>query len=349
LTTCFENFIGNHKEALRQAQAGVDVIFDQMEREASNRNAEKLSSVFVDQDILGTFIRLDADVSMFRETHAATDRPRRRRAPSNFVLNNISATFSTVKEARLCWDASVQKVAWRAIHFPEVFKTLSFGAGQIQDVLLKQDSVAERMRGNLMYLADMAEQWYHAFLPLFERTRRDKPTSKSFMGGSLQMIRYLTSRFMTKYILAANDSTFGPSVLFQDSVHIISLARNVLEVAEDYKQPAQPRFVFDSGLVIALFTVAIRCRDGMIRGQAISLLWKYPRREKIWDSAMAATIATWLVKKEEESIIDGFIPFSERLELVRNDFLLSERKVVVQCSKSVDGSRILLPEVTLRW
>jgi len=66
---------------------------------------------------------------------------------------------------------------------------------------------------------------------------------------------------------------------------------------------------------------------------------------------MAAAVATWLMNKEEEGLVNGYIPETSRLTIVKNDFVLSERKTVIRYSKPLGGSRkrVILPEVILTW
>ena len=108
---------------------------------------------------------------------------------------------------------------------------------------------------------------------------------------------------------------------------------------------------FDDGLVASLFSAATRCRDRNIRRQAIKLLVEHPRREGLWDSAAAVKVACWLVNLEEEAMLDGSVPESSRLRIEKMDTNLTERKVVVLCSKRNDASqaRYDLEEVVLSW
>jgi hypothetical protein len=66
---------------------------------------------------------------------------------------------------------------------------------------------------------------------------------------------------------------------------------------------------------------------------------------------MTAKVASWFMNKEEEGMVDGYVPETARLRIVKNDVVLSERKAMIQCSKLMDGSqeRVSLPEVTLTW
>ncbi|KAH6892106.1 hypothetical protein B0T10DRAFT_401105 [Thelonectria olida] len=65
----------------------------------------------------------------------------------------------------------------------------------------------------------------------------------------------------------------------------------------------KPRFAADLGVVAPLFVVATKCRDPVTRRQAIRLLQSSARREGMWDSAMVANIATWVMNLEESETI----------------------------------------------
>lgn len=68
---------------------------------------------------------------------------------------------------------------------------------------------------------------------------------------------------------------------------------------------------------------------------------------------MAATVATWFVNAEEEGLVGDYVPGTARLRIIKNEFVLSERKAVVCCSKMKSEfnseDRIVLPEVTPAW
>lgn len=65
-------------------------------------------------------------------------------------------------------------------------------------------------------------------------------------------------------------------------------------------------FTLDLGIIPPLHIVATKCRDRLIRREAIRLLTFTARREGMWDSILCAKIATWIMEVEEE----GMVPFS---------------------------------------
>jgi hypothetical protein len=150
-------------------------------------------------------------------------------------------------------------------------------------------------------------------------------------------------------------TTGHPESVYDDDVkdfaNIVTLSRQVLEYPGNQQITRQATFSFDYGVVNPLYIVATRCRDPYIRREAISLLVNYPRREGTWDSAMAATIATWIMNTEEDGIEGGYVPESARLHIVSNEFDLLKRQAILQCTKKIPGTeqRVLLPMVKLQW
>jgi hypothetical protein len=63
---------------------------------------------------------------------------------------------------------------------------------------------------------------------------------------------------------------------------------------------------------------------------------------------MVVKIATWMLKQEEDEVVEGLIPEALKLQIVNNNFDLKERKAVIRFSKGKDHTK-LLPPVTLWW
>jgi len=136
-----------------------------------------------------------------------------------------------------------------------------------------------------------------------------------------------------------------------DFVQTVDLAQGLLEVYDSGSRPGKAVFVFDYNIVTSLFVVGTRCRDLVVRRMAIGLLMKYPRREGLWDSSMAAAVSKRVMNEEEKGMVDGFVTEEARLKVVRNEFLLSEHKAILLCSKMVEGSseKVIMPDVAVRW
>jgi hypothetical protein len=349
LTTCFETYIGNQDSALLQAQAGIDIL---MERQATQRNEEEIErsyveclssdSSFLDFDLLSTFARLEAQILTFKDGRS-THRPRTARE-EEFPI--IPSTFRSVNEARLYWDLCVRRAM--LFHYSNSdpnFSSLDFGEN-----IFRNSIGCQRIQKYIDGYTTARRDWAKVFQPVFERSRKDSST-QDFLCANILMMKALSAKF-TFAPTSEGGETYADA-FFEDYVQIVDLATNVLEqsVDQDKTTPRKVVFNFDVNIVVPLFIVALRCRDCKVRREAIELLWKYPRREGFYDSLMAAKVASWFMNKEEEGIIDGYVPETARLRIVKNDFVLSERKATIQCSKLMKGGqeRVLLPEVTLTW
>lgn len=336
LTTCFECFIGNQEHALIQAQSGIDVLMSWpfgdriQDDDITSARTMTARTLFLDDDLLGVLTRLDFQVMQFKQyKHGVKTRPPPPKYPT------IPAKFTSVTEARFYWDTIS-----RRLRQCQVFQRQDNTSGNFQDL------DADRAERELKAYEEVTCRWFKTFNPLFEESRKE-PGSKTFLAASMMMVRYLPSKFA---MWKAPVCDIYTDQYLEDFKKIVHLVREVLE--EHSVAPASMAvYGMEVNFVLGLFLVGTRCREPKVRREAIALLVKHPRREFLGDSLMAAKVARWLMEKEEEGMVDGFVPEMARLRIVKHDFLLKERWTVIRCSKLVEGcdERITLPEVKLTW
>lgn len=244
----------------------------------------------------------------------------------------IPVLFTSTNEARLYWDLIVRRVfLWHAVAHPHGSVTLDFADMNYQ-MIAKGTTPGEKAIDELSDFKEVTKDWYQAFLPIFERTR-SCPGTKDHLAASSLMLRYLPSRFKV-----SSDP--------RDYHRVVDMAREILETDLRSAVPGKAIFTFETTVVVGLLVVATSCPEIEGRRQAIALLLKHPRREGLLDSMMVVKIATWMLNQEEDEVIDGIIPESSKLRIVKNDFDLKERKAVLHCSK---GKNNLLPPIILYW
>ncbi|KAE9379504.1 hypothetical protein N431DRAFT_451357 [Stipitochalara longipes BDJ] len=74
------------------------------------------------------------------------------------------------------------------------------------------------------------------------------------------------------------------------------------------------KFSFELGVVPALAMTAWKCRDGVLRRQAIGLLDR-AGIEGVWNGRAMAAVSRWVVEREEEEMgRDGFVAEEKRLK-----------------------------------
>jgi hypothetical protein len=87
---------------------------------------------------------------------------------------------------------------------------------------------------------------------------------------------------------------------------ILSLSRAIMEAEEsiaaapadggcDDVRRVRGRVGLDTGVLGPLYLVALRCRDPVVRGEAVRLLGREGRREGLWDSNLLARVAERVV------------------------------------------------------
>ncbi|KAK0120472.1 hypothetical protein ONS96_010684 [Cadophora gregata f. sp. sojae] len=342
LMICFETYLGNQELALTQIRTGVDILFSWpfkcrlQDDDFSSMKLLAKNYSFVDQDIVSTFLLLDFQ--------AMTSDNRDTRGMLSKKYPDIPPRFETVKEARMVLEVIVRRLRqWRTtVHTQHNPYVATFGVENCADL-----GCNNQVTSQLEDYFETIKLWYHAFKPVFDVARK-KRGCKEYFGANLLMARYIPIRFL---FLVADGNETGSDVYLPECTVAVDLLEEVLEQDPNMK-PGQATFVFNNHYVLGVFVIALRCRDPTLRRRAIAIMFKYPRREGLWDSVMAAKVASWVMLEEEKGMVDGFVPESARLRIVKNDFSLSERKTVVRCSRlAAEGSkeRILLPEATLTW
>ena len=247
----------------------------------------------------------------------------------------IPVLFTSINEARLYWDLIIRRVfIWHTDISSRGSVTLDFAEINYQDDPERGLEYRKQAAEEANNFKQVTKDWYQAFLHIFERTRR-YPGTKDHLAASSLMLRYIPSKFKV-----APDP--------RDYVRVVELAREILETDGRSSVPGRPVFTFETTVVVGLLMVATTCPQVAVRRQAIDLLQKYPRREGLVDSKMIVKIASWMLDQEADDVLDGNVPKSSKLRIVKNDFDLKERKAVLHCSKG-DDYQTLLPPVTLWW
>jgi hypothetical protein len=73
---------------------------------------------------------------------------------------------------------------------------------------------------------------------------------------------------------------------------VVKLAREILEIESQFSMRGKVVFTFDVNVNTALFLASTRCSEVVIRREAIALLLKYPRRERLLVTMTMVRIAT---------------------------------------------------------
>jgi hypothetical protein len=361
LTTSIEVYQGNYQQGLNQAATGIKLLRGFLERRYTTSSLStgtryRSETSIIGADIIETFSHLEDTVLKVTNASIHKDLDTFQEDTSAFVLRSQPSQFDSLKKARIYWNINCRRaITWSSVVALEAAQkptasgkiTLSGHArhGRTRrgiSLLMRtelQDGEGHATKGTALPTRAHS-RWAKAFQPLFDKCWAKPKGSSDFRGATLLMIKHLSVLFL----YSNNDF----DNLAENARWLIDMARQILEherqdggIDRATATCTTPTCNFDDSIVLALFIVATRCRHRLARREAIALLQKHPRREGLWDSEMAANVAQWFVDIEEEGLCgEDHVPSGSRLAIVRHEVFLSERKVLVQCSKQgKSGSR----------
>lgn len=329
LLACFDSFIGDHKQAIVQIQAGLRLL--ETLREQRRRAFHPKPEEPVEQDLVQMFTRLAIQAKSYdmafhfpqpfviRLTPQSSDHPA---SPSSSdggspVSRNqspIPDMFQSLIEARLAWD-NLCETMMRFTENMFTFTTAMSPMGVLPNSLKQYGtSFGEKLGA-----------WSRAFEPIL--SSRMMPAKSSQEKTAIAVLKMNQIMGEILFYMTFSDTELQFDVYLPRFKNIVDLAMEVVGDEERraaakrcpnpdfcYHQPIhpdafggqytarhiKPSFSADLGIVPPLFVVATKCRDSMIRRQAIQLLTTSSRREGMWDSELAARIGSWVMSIEED-------------------------------------------------
>lgn len=97
-------------------------------------------------------------------------------------------------------------------------------------------------------------------------------------------------------------------------------------------------FSFEFRILPMIFGVATKCRDPILRREAIRIMLSAHWKEGIWDSLLCGKTATWMMNIEEEGMDeDGNIPEQFRCFDEKFDLNVPGRIAVVRCQQNLSA------------
>ncbi|KAG9235482.1 hypothetical protein BJ875DRAFT_270756 [Amylocarpus encephaloides] len=340
VTLCFEAWNGNQSLAMAQIQTGFKLI--QAWKEETNTNSPLSSTVAHDTDLLQIFSRLDVQAISFAQDGWLKKHP--------FVTGNtkefwdgMPSEFESLEEA----DRYNNGIARRSMHI------LSSGTGRPRKLHTfpvngwwgeKNPTVV----ANQQALLGDCHRWLASFEPLWQRVLETE-TLERIIFAKLQRV-FVRTALHGVFILCCSDEMLYDQWLDSYS-ETVDFCEDVLKSLEPPgKWPPDPKFSFDSIVIIPLYLICHKCRDRTVRRKAISLLLTYSRREGVWDSIFAGKMGQWAMEIEEEYIDEqGRIPAWARIHGMA--FENQGRKAILTCEQqsSETSTEMLIRHKTVAW
>lgn len=335
LLACFDSFIGDHKQAIVQIQNGLGLL-EQL-RAQRRRSFMPRPEEPVEDEIIQMFTRLAIQAKSYdmafhfpkpyviQLKQPSTDPsspPSDGGSPVSLHQDPIPERFASLHAARIAWDTLLE----RMFRFTETLFSTSNQNGPmgILPATLRQYGLGFRSH---------IEAWSDAFEHIL--CSRAAPGVSSQEKAAIAVLKMSQIMGQILFLMTFSDSE-GHFDAFQSQFSaIVDLGREV--VGDEERRAAErrcpdprmcrhhrdhdsdifggheytashikPSFSADLGIVPPLYVVATKCRNPIIRRQAIQLLRSSSRREGMWDSELTARIGIWIMDIEEEGA-DQFI------------------------------------------
>lgn len=342
LFIAFEFLHGNRQAALHHTNYGL-MIVEQFLRSRKNdpesegaglwrlpssssyvevEYADKSPAPLVlDDEVLQVFQRLD-----YQSWSTAILNPARLpppiwyRASAHHPWDGIPGKFDDLEEARRWWDlvqhwvlhfsrTAADKLAATCPTYPQLSDEFDLG-----DI----DGVKELQAEHLGIL----ERWNAAFWPLYTSARANKKTDP----GAYYRALSLQLQYQTSWTCVGAVSFCRYDILYSLTPAFREIVRLSAALLPQQHQDGRGTEVFtmDNGPTMALFIVAVKCRDAEVREDALRLLQKYPRRDGLWDSRAFAAVAEVNRGLEIMNETDGDI-LQQWRRLRRRELIFDER------------------------
>lgn len=127
-----------------------------------------------------------------------------------------------------------------------------------------------------------------------------------FQREVARLMIYFTCAKITAATMSLIDETLFDDCT-KDFEDIILLSKQFLEhesatIQLSNCETSVPRFTFDAGIIMPLYFTASRCRDPLLRRQAIEVMLNPSRQEGCWESTTAVKIAERVIWIEEHGL-----------------------------------------------
>ncbi|KUJ20340.1 uncharacterized protein LY89DRAFT_730388 [Mollisia scopiformis] len=206
----------------------------------------------------------------------------------------IPASFPDFPAAQQCWDFLMD----RALQF---YRRTLFNRAYAPAA---SDS-PERITSQYTEYIQQLSAFDKAFKPILDQAIDAEGT----VNNASALVLSLYQR-CTRIILATiqSDSEMLYDAFLPEFQYITRICSRLVACQDPLQLPKNRRFSFDTGIIPPLHVVATKCRDPIVRREAIEILFSSPRQEGMWDGVLTARIGRWIAQCEEEGLPPPPIP-----------------------------------------
>jgi len=199
----------------------------------------------------------------------------------------IPPTFTNFPTAHRCWDFLMD----RCLQF---YRRTLFNRAFAPNSNPPEFEIKRKYAYYIRQLSSFAS----AYKPLLDRAI--SPAGEILHPSALILSLHHKATIITLAAVTSDSEIVYDAFLpdFQYITHTCAL----LIASQSVKGPRNPRFSLDVGIVPPLHITATKCRNPVVRREAVNLLFASPRQEGIWDGVLTARIGKWITSCEEEGL-----------------------------------------------
>jgi len=265
------------------------------------------------------------------------------------AASTMPESFRDLAEARVYLDlimrrqmyfiGTIARTIIKFSYFPPGYEdTATFGSTEDY-----QSMSSSKVRKQSIEMYKESLRWSGAFGPLLARLSLPITTNMDKITTLTMNIAASSSRACASGILTGLETQYDTQVdIFR---LVVAQTTQLLALQEEESRKSDTRsetdtsfvFSFELGVITPLSLVIVKCRDPRIRRDALNLLYKYPRREGVWDSVITAALGRWVINMEEEweglndpwdGVAEIWLPENKRLRGVSVRYDQVHKKVI---------------------
>jgi hypothetical protein len=164
--------------------------------------------------------------------------------------------------------------------------------------------------------------WRSAFQPLWlhSQSKIDQRQHMAALSTELRFKAVFTSLLGDHF---KGETTFDAfTAEFQE---IVDLAKLYVEHEKMYDDSQRASFTFDGPFISSIYIPILKCRDPVVRREAIALLESRARRDGVMDSGFMARIGTIQMQIEEAAAEGNYIPEHARIRAIKTTYDMVKR------------------------
>ncbi|KAB8297250.1 hypothetical protein EYC80_002617 [Monilinia laxa] len=328
LFVCFDSLRGHFSSAIMHLQSGLRILHNSRLR--SNSQGEDL----IEEHIAPMFMRLCIQAILYVDTREITERMAFAK-----VISTISNRENIIPREFKSLDAARRSLL-------QASDTL-FRGGYMWDGNLPTACQPKRAMDLYVKSRSQLDAWKISF-ENFMRSQSHTFDSKQLRGAALCKIHFTTVHIICRVTEPDLEDTRSIKNSFNDPKKaavfepefqaIVSLAKSLINAAEEDTKAGKPSFTFsaDLGLIAPLYYICVKSPSDTTRRQALELLLRCPRKEGMWDSSSTINLVQgfWdleqqLVYRPSEAypISEKHVQMSEVVNLIFNEDMQWEWKI----------------------